>query len=84
MDASISLPVAKANADDKGPKMMYLCKVLTGEYTAGKGVKRVPPHKPGNQNYILFDSVVDDTKDPKIFVIFNDTQAYPSYLITFK
>lgn len=30
-----------------------------------------------------FDSAVDDCEDPKIFVIFHDTQAYPEYLVKF-
>lgn len=31
---------------------------------------------------VQFDSAVDDCVDPKWFVIFNDTQAYPLYLVT--
>lgn len=67
---------------------MYLCKVLTGEYTVGKGGMRVPPQKPGQQSHILYDSVINDPKIPPhelvMFIIFNDTQGYPAYLITFK
>lgn len=31
-----------------------------------------------------YDSVTDDINKPTMFVIFNDTQAYPEYLITCK
>lgn len=70
--------------DGQGHKRMYLCKVLTGEYTLGKSGMRVPPPKQEQQSHILFDSVVNNVGDPIIFVIFNDTQCYPAYLITFK
>ena len=40
------------------------------------------PLKPGSST-LRYDSVVDDDKDPGIFVIFRDTQSYPEYLITF-
>lgn len=31
---------------------------------------------------LRYDSVTDDITKPSMFVIFNDTQAYPEYLIT--
>lgn len=70
--------------DSKGHKRMYLCKVLTGEFTVGQKGIRVPPAKPGQQSHILYDSVVNDVSKPEMFIIFNDTQGYPDYLITFK
>ncbi|XP_021378228.1 poly [ADP-ribose] polymerase 15-like [Mizuhopecten yessoensis] len=63
-----------------GQKKMYRCRVLAGDFTQGRGGMRVPPAKKG---HILYDSVVDDTNNPNMFIIFNDTQAYPEYLITF-
>nr|XP_034317324.1 protein mono-ADP-ribosyltransferase PARP15 [Crassostrea gigas]XP_034317325.1 protein mono-ADP-ribosyltransferase PARP15 [Crassostrea gigas] len=70
--------------DSQGHKRMYLCKVLTGEYTVGQSGMRLPPAKPGQQSHILYDSVVNDISNPLYFTIFNDTQCYPAYLITFK
>lgn len=32
----------------------------------------------------LYDSGVDKTPNPTMFVVFHATQAYPEYLITFK
>ena len=62
---------------------MYYASVLTGEFTQGQSGMRVPPAKVSDRSR-LYDSVVDNPNAPGIFVIFNDTQAYPDYLITFK
>lgn len=64
---------------------MYLCKVLTGEFVMGKNGMRVPPQKPsGASAHALYDSVVNNVQNPSMFIIFNDTQAYPDYLVAFK
>ncbi|XP_031969832.1 protein mono-ADP-ribosyltransferase PARP14-like isoform X1 [Corvus moneduloides] len=70
--------------DVKGQKHMYLARVLTGQYCDGReGLKAPPPRSPADPTD-LYDSVVDDEINPTVFVIFNDIQAYPQYLITFK
>lgn len=69
--------------DANNNKRMYQCRVLTGEFCKSKQGMKVPPNKP-RSNHILYDSVVDNPLSPGIFVIFNDTQAYPEYLITFQ
>lgn len=84
LSASYSASDTYSSPDNQKHKRMYLCKVLTGEYTLGKSVMTVPPPKPGQQSHILYDSVVNDVKNPSYFVIFNDTQCCPEYLITFK
>lgn len=64
---------------------MYVVKVLVGEFTKGARGMKVPPSRNDPKNpSLLFDSVVDDTLDPKIFVIFQDSQCYPQHLITFE
>ncbi|CAC5404074.1 PARP10_14_15 [Mytilus coruscus] len=74
-----------ARPDPNVNKRMYMCKVLVGEFTKGQRGMNVPPPKPGAAGgYILYDSVVDNSQSPGIFVIFQDTQAYPEYLIVFK
>lgn len=62
---------------------MYLCRVLTGDYTLGHQGMVAPPQKTSN-SVQLFDSAVDNQAYPQIFVIFYDNQAYPEYLIQFK
>lgn len=73
--------------DFNGNKRIYRCRVLTGEFCQGAQGMKVPPNKPNTgagTTHILYDSVVDNVRNPGIFVIFNDTQAYPENLITFQ
>ncbi|XP_069077261.1 protein mono-ADP-ribosyltransferase PARP10 isoform X1 [Pleurodeles waltl] len=65
----------------EGNKCVFVVKTLTGDYTTGTQDMKVPPIK-DTTGPIRYDSLVDDVKNPTIFVIFNDTQAYPQYLIT--
>ena len=61
---------------------MYYCRVLVGDYTTGRaGIKEPPIKDIDTQEW--FDSVVDNEESPSMFVIFNDTQVYPEYLLTF-
>ena len=65
-------------------KRMYLVRVLVGEYTQGISSMIVAPPKGPNDATVLYDSVVDNTSNPSIFVVFYDADAYPEYLITYK
>ncbi|RXN29682.1 poly [ADP-ribose] polymerase 14-like protein [Labeo rohita] len=69
--------------DAKGHKRMYLARVLVGDFTQGKKGLVTPP-KRKSKGVHLYDSVTDKIKNPSMFVIFNDVQAYPEYLITFR
>ena len=68
--------------DTNGRCYMYCCQVLTGDYTNGKSGIVEPPIK-DIDTHNLYHSVVDNIESPSMFVIFNDYQAYPQYLITF-
>uniref|UniRef100_H2ZSH3 Poly [ADP-ribose] polymerase n=1 Tax=Latimeria chalumnae TaxID=7897 RepID=H2ZSH3_LATCH len=63
-------------------KMMYRAKVLTGDYCKGQEGFKEPPLKDpkGRERY---DSVVD-RDNPTMYVVFQDNQAYPEYLIVLK
>ncbi|XP_026129260.1 poly [ADP-ribose] polymerase 14-like isoform X1 [Carassius auratus] len=69
--------------DVNGHKRMYLARVLVGDFTQGKPGLPVPPAK-SSSSADLFNSVTDKINNPTMFVIFNDVQAYPEYLITFQ
>ena len=79
-DASKSIGYASGG---RGGSKMYLARVLVGEYTRGNGQMIVPPAKDPSRPEIIYDSVVDHPANPSAFVVFNDTQCYPKYLITF-
>ncbi|XP_031730886.1 poly(ADP-ribose) polymerase family member 14-related sequence 1 isoform X2 [Anarrhichthys ocellatus] len=70
--------------NQSGEKCMYLCRVLTGDFTVGKQGMIAPPAKGGAVSIQIYDSVVDRLANPTMFVIFHDSQACPEYLITFK
>lgn len=68
------------NAD--GYKFIMVSKVLTGDYTKGCHSMKAAPLKETGDIPLRYDSVTDDITKPTMFVIFNDTQAFPEYLIT--
>lgn len=63
-------------------KFIFVSKVLTGDFTKGCHSMKTAPLKETGAIPLRYDSVTDDIKKPTIFVIFNDTQAFPEYLIT--
>uniref|UniRef100_A0A3P9H6F6 Poly [ADP-ribose] polymerase n=1 Tax=Oryzias latipes TaxID=8090 RepID=A0A3P9H6F6_ORYLA len=71
-----------AKPDNQGHKRMYQARVLVGDFTQGNSGLIVPPSKSG-QSADLYDSVTDNKNPPSMFVVFNDIQAFPEYLITF-
>uniref|UniRef100_A0A3Q3EFW2 Poly [ADP-ribose] polymerase n=3 Tax=Labrus bergylta TaxID=56723 RepID=A0A3Q3EFW2_9LABR len=68
------------NAD--GHKFIFVSKVLTGDYTKGCHSMKTAPLKETGDIPLRYESVTDDITKPSMFVIFNDTQAFPEYLIT--
>ncbi|KAJ8357821.1 hypothetical protein SKAU_G00206150 [Synaphobranchus kaupii] len=69
----------------KGVHFMFLAKVLTGRVTMGNPcMRRPPPLCPSDPSSDLFDSCVDNWVDPQVFVIFNDDQSYPYFIIEYE
>uniref|UniRef100_A0AAV2J951 TCDD-inducible poly [ADP-ribose] polymerase n=1 Tax=Knipowitschia caucasica TaxID=637954 RepID=A0AAV2J951_KNICA len=69
----------------KGVHCMFLAKVLTGRFTVGNpSMRRPPPINPRDASSDLFDSCVDNWVDPQIYVIFNDDQSYPYFIIHYE
>ena len=71
-----------ARPDASGRKRMYRSLVLTGYYTQGKSSMRDLPDNDINPGF-SYDSAVDNTANPTMFVVFLDNMAYPEYLVTF-
>ncbi|XP_025939721.1 protein mono-ADP-ribosyltransferase PARP12-like isoform X1 [Apteryx mantelli] len=65
-----------------GPQSMFVAHVLVGDFVQGNSEYLRPPPRPGNPNR-LYDSCVDDPKDPSIFVIFEKHQIYPAYILEY-
>ena len=58
--------------------------VLVGDYTLGKSTLVRPPPKDETKPYQdLYDSVVNDLNDPRIFVTFERHQSYAEYLLEY-
>lgn len=69
---------------DPSNKMMFVVKVLVGEYKQGQSKFVRPPSKDeSNKSSDLYDSCVDDEKNPKVFVIFDLYQVYPEFVIKY-
>ena len=64
-------------------RRMYLARVLVGHFCEGNPEMKAPPPKDPNKPAILYDSTVNKSVNPEIFVAFSDDQCYPEYLITF-
>ncbi|KAM8966318.1 protein mono-ADP-ribosyltransferase PARP10 [Pelodytes ibericus] len=82
-DAVLSTRDNYSPPSKQGKKFVLVAQVLTGEFTLGKPDMRTPPllEKSGEVPR-RYDTLVDCLSKPSIYVIFNDTQAYPKYLIT--
>lgn len=61
---------------------MFACRVLVGQYTKGASHYRRPPAKDTAGN--LYDSCVNDVREPTIYVVFDRPQVYPEFLITYE
>ncbi|XP_009947420.1 PREDICTED: poly [ADP-ribose] polymerase 14-like [Leptosomus discolor] len=83
VDASYSAHATYSKPDANGKKYMYLARVLVGEYSQGTKGSITPAAKHASNSIDLFDSSTDNVNQPSMFIIFNDIQAYPEYLITF-
>ncbi|KAM3910070.1 protein mono-ADP-ribosyltransferase PARP10 [Leptodactylus fuscus] len=84
VEAAMSARDRYSPPSSNGHKYILVAQVLTGEFTLGIEDMKKPPIKPDSVGEVLqrYDSLVDNLETPTIFVIFNDTQAYPQYLIT--
>ncbi|XP_070586684.1 protein mono-ADP-ribosyltransferase PARP14-like [Erythrolamprus reginae] len=84
VNASYSAHDTYSQPDASGIKYMYLARVLVGEYCVGSKGLLLPYEKSVSDPTDLYDSATDHLTKPTLFVIFNDIQAYPEYLIAFK
>ena len=72
--------------DSLNEQFVFYARVLTGDYTEGHGQQRLvapPPKVSSSDMAVLYDSVVDDLKSPRRYVVFSNDQSYPDYLIKY-
>lgn len=81
--ASLSVLDRYSPPNAEGHKAVFVAQVLTGDYGQGSRGLKAPPLRASGQ-VLRYDSAVDCLHQPKIFVIFHDTQALPTHLITCK
>merc|ERR1719399_1369961 len=80
LDASYSSSQQYARPNAAGTQHMFLVRVTVGEYCQGRRDALTPDARSG---HVLYDSTVNSTRDPTIFVAYHDAQAYPEYLVRF-
>jgi len=82
-DASYSSHEAYSTKDAKGIQRMFLARVAVGDWSKGNHGQLTPDPKPHNA-LELFDTTVDNVRNPSIFVVYHDAQAYPEYIVSFR
>lgn len=80
--ASLSVQDRYSPPNTDGHKAVFVARVLTGDYGQGHRQLRAPPLRGPGHVLLRYDSAVDCLRQPSIFVIFHDTQALPTHLIT--
>ncbi|XP_043944108.1 protein mono-ADP-ribosyltransferase PARP12-like [Protopterus annectens] len=65
-----------------GSRIMFVARVLVGQFVEGSSSYLRPPSKNGKAN-IFYDSCVNNVFNPSIFVIFEKHQIYPQYLVKY-
>lgn len=80
--ANYSHRFANQKVSSHGHKQMLLARVLVGSYANGDSSYTRPPPTPSNP-LVLYDSCCNDTTNPALFVIFENGQSYPEFLITY-
>ncbi|VDI09138.1 Hypothetical predicted protein [Mytilus galloprovincialis] len=78
-----SYSIGYCTSDTQGLKHMFSTQVLTGDACHGNGGMTVLPSKPG-KSLLTYDSASDNPSSPVMFIIFHDSQAYPTYHVFFK
>uniref|UniRef100_A0A6I8Q751 Uncharacterized protein n=2 Tax=Xenopus tropicalis TaxID=8364 RepID=A0A6I8Q751_XENTR len=74
-----------SSPNSSGQHFMFLAKVLVGRPALGKtALRRPPPLFPEDPASPLYDSCVSKTNRPDIFVVFDNDQSYPYFLIKYQ
>ena len=80
-DASLSASPMYARPNAAGVQHMLLVRVAVGTYCLGKKDAMEPDARADGRPY---DSTTNDLDNPGLFVTYDNSQAFPEYLIKFK
>ena len=80
-DASYS--ASSYAAKHKGLLCIFQCKVIMGEWYKGDSKYQLTTW-PKKSNGLIYDSLVNNTNNPSVFVIHDNVRAYPMFIIHFK
>ncbi|XP_068128192.1 protein mono-ADP-ribosyltransferase TIPARP-like [Hyperolius riggenbachi] len=70
---------------EEGDHYMFLAKVLVGRPALGNpSYTRPPPLNRTSESSLLYDSCVDRPQRPNIFIIFDNDQVYPYFIIKYR
>ena len=81
--ANYSHRYTSSQVTNRSYKQMFLARVLVGSYTIGDSSLNRPPPKNPFSPHVLFDSCCDNMSNPALFVVFENNQSYPEFLITY-
>uniref|UniRef100_A0A3P8W3G3 Poly [ADP-ribose] polymerase n=1 Tax=Cynoglossus semilaevis TaxID=244447 RepID=A0A3P8W3G3_CYNSE len=84
INSALSVQDQYSPPNSDGYKFIFVSRVLTGDFTIGCHTMKTAPlmQDSADEVPLRYDSVTDNLTNPTLFVIFNDTQAFPEYLIT--
>ena len=63
---------------------MFLASVLIGDGVEGNSSMQRPPPRDPATPWLIYDCTVDKLPDPTIYVIYDNTQCYPQFLVEYK
>lgn len=79
---SIRSEYAKLDPDDSNKQTVIYSYVAVGDMIAGTKDMRQPPVK--DENLLRYENTVDMMGSSKVYVIFDDNQAFPALVLTVK
>ena len=82
-EAKYSHPYTATEGSSQGYRQMFLARVVVGSYTNGDSSLARPPPKDPSNPHVLYDSCCDNRSNPTRFVVFENGQCYPEFLITY-
>lgn len=67
-----------------GSKHVFVCRATLGMSAKGaKSIRRPPPKDPKKPTMDLYDSCFDQETNPNLYILFNNSQAYPEYIVSY-